>query len=133
MLVRNIMTPSPVCVEPRTRLKDAVDLMYAADVRHVPVLEGRMLVGILSERDLRSLWDIAFDPTVNDGRLYQHRVAEVMSHDPVTISDEDTIDDVIDLLVEHRIGAVPVIDADGALTGIVSYVDVLRAARGKLG
>ncbi len=133
MLVRDIMTPIPVCVEPRTRLKDAIDLMYAADVRHVPVLEGRTLVGILSERDLRSVWDLAFDPDVRDGRLYQHHVEELMSRDPVTVGSEESVDEVIALLIEHRIGAVPVIDGDGVLIGIVSYVDVLRAVRGTLG
>ena len=132
MLARDIMTKSPVCVTPRTRLKDAIEVMYANDIRHVPVLENERLIGILSERDLRAVIDVAFDPDVNDGRLYERRVADFMSSDPITVEEESDVDEVIEALLEHRVGAVPVIDAEGGLSGIVSYVDVLRAAIGRL-
>lgn len=132
MLANQIMTRSPVCVTTRTRLKDAIDVMYANDVRHIPVLDHERLVGILSERDLRSLWESALDPNVSDGRLYERTVSDVMTASPLTAEADADVDEVIETLIEHRIGALPVVDAEGVLVGIISYVDVLRAAIGKL-
>jgi len=132
MLARDIMTNSPVCVTSRTRLKDAIEVMYANDVRHVPVLDHQRLVGILSDRDLRALWDPALDVEVRDGRVYDRMVADFMSANPITVEAETDLDEVIEALLEHRVGAVPVVNAEGVLVGIVSYVDVLKAAHGKL-
>ncbi len=132
MLAQDLMTRSPVCVTTRTRLKDAIETMFAIDVRHIPVLEDERLVGMLSERDLRPLWDLALDSAVTDGRVYDRRVTDLMSSNPLTVDSEADADEVIELLLEHRIGAVPVVDADGMLVGIVSYVDVLKAAIGRL-
>lgn len=132
MLARDIMTNSPVCVTARTRLKDAIEVMYANDVRHVPVLDHQRLVGILSDRDLRALWDPALDVEVRDGRVYERVVSDFMSSNPITVEAETDIDEVIEMLLEHRVGAIPVVNAEGVLVGIVSYVDVLKAAHGKL-
>lgn len=132
MLARDIMTNSPVCVTPKTRLKDAIEVMYANDVRHLIVLEHERLVGILSDRDLRALWDPALDVEVRDGRVYDRKVADFMSSGPLTVEAETDIDEVIELLLEHRVGAVPVVSSEGTLVGIVSYVDVLKAAHGRL-
>jgi len=126
------MTTSPVSVTPHTRLGETIEIMYANEIRHVPVVDGRRLVGIISDRDLRALWDPAREVLGRDGRVYDRRVADFMSTNPVTVMEEDEADEVIDLLLEHRIGAIPVVDADGILVGIVSYIDVLKAARGRL-
>lgn len=131
MLARDIMTTSPICVTIRTRLGEAIEVMHENDVRHLPVLEGERLVGILSDRDLRALWDPALDVRVGDGRVYDRRVSDFMSSDLITIAEEDDIDTVIDTFLDHKIGAVPVVDADGTLAGIISYLDVLQAARGR--
>lgn len=131
MLARDIMTTSPICVTIRTRLGEAIEVMHENDVRHLPVLEGERLVGILSDRDLRALWDPALDVRVGDGRVYDRRVSDFMSSDLITIAEEDDIDTVIDTFVDHKIGAVPVVDADGTLAGIISYLDILQAARGR--
>ena len=127
----DIITRSPVAVTPDTRIGEALEVMDAVDVRHIPVLEDEQLVGILSDRDLRALWDPSIG-TLRDARVYQRFVRELMSRDPITVEEEADIDAVITLLVEHRIGAVPVVDLDGVLVGIVSTIDILRAAVGKL-
>jgi acetoin utilization protein AcuB len=130
MLARDIMTTSPICVSIRTRLGEAIQVMHENDVRHLPVLEGQRLVGILSDRDLRALWDPALDVKIGDGRVYDRRVSEFMSSDTLTVAEEDDIDTVIETLIDHKVGAVPVVDAEGLLVGIISYVDILKAARG---
>jgi len=132
MRARDLMTTSPICVSSRTRLGETIETMYANDVRHLPVVDGTRLVGIISDRDLRALWDPVMNVQIGDGRAYDRRVSDYMSRDPVTVEEEDEVEEVIDLLLEHRVGAIPVVDADGMLVGIVSYMDVLKAARDKL-
>ena len=127
MRARDLMTTSPVCVTPRTRLGETIEIMYANDVRHIPVVDDSRLVGIISDRDLRALWDPVVSVQVGDGRAFDRRVSEYMSTDPVTVMEEDEATEVIELLVEHRVGAIPVVDAEGILVGIVSYIDVLKA------
>lgn len=132
MRARDLMTTSPVCATSRMRLGETIEMMYSMDVRHLPVVDDARLVGIISDRDLRALWDPTKSVVAGDGRVYDRRVVDYMTTDPVTVSEEDEVEDVIDLLLEHRVGAIPVVDAEGMLVGIVSYMDVLRAARDKL-
>lgn len=132
MQAKDIMTTSPVCVKPTTIIADAIEVMHASDIRHITVVdrEGR-LVGILSERDIGALWH----PTrgrMLDERVYARKVEDFMSLDPVSVESTTDIDEVIEIMLEHRVGAVPVLSADGVLSGIVSYVDILQAAQGKL-
>lgn len=125
MVVSDIMTCEPVFAEVTQSAREAADTMHDLDVRHLPVVDGRELVGILSDRDIHGF-------TFGDGDLDQSTVADVMSADVLALSPEDPASDVVDLMVEHKVGAVPVVDASGALVGIVSYVDVLGALRDRL-
>jgi acetoin utilization protein AcuB len=131
MIVQDIMTAVPLSVEVTERLAAARAKLFEADVRHLPVVDRGRLVGIISERDLPS--DLV-DPTARGGADRADRpISAFMSSDVLSVSPESELDEAIDLMIEHRIGAVPVVDADGdRLVGIVSYVDVLREMRGKL-
>ena len=131
--VRDAMSPDILyCYDDQT-VEEVASNMADVRVRRLPVVNrDKRLVGIISDRDLRALWDPALDVQVRDGRVYDRRVSDFMSADPLTVDSEDDIDEVIDLLIEHRVGAIPVVNAEGLLVGIVSYIDVLRAARGQL-
>lgn len=78
------------------------------------------------------MWDAALDPTtIGDARIFHSRVSDFRTASPVTVELESEIDEVIELLLEHRVGALPVVDAEGTLAGIISYVDVSKAALGR--
>jgi acetoin utilization protein AcuB len=116
---RDLMTPRPARVRAETPLDDAILVLEQLDVRHLPVVDSDdQVIGMVSDRDLRAL-----------DRPSVARVAEVMSGDPATVGLEASVEEIVDLLLERRIGAVPVVDSDGRIAGIVSYVDVLRGAR----
>jgi len=126
------MTPKPARVYENARVRDAVDLLSGLDVRHLPVVnEEEELVGMLSDRDLRGL----AVPDVNAGELQgtviralDASVATVMSSNVVSVEEEDEIEDVVELMLDTKVGAIPVVDGDGVLVGIISYIDVLRKA-----
>ncbi|MBI1946356.1 MAG: CBS domain-containing protein [Deltaproteobacteria bacterium] len=134
MEVRDIMTANPLSARLGTTVFDAIRTLESEQIRHLPIVEGGELVGIVSDRDLLSFSHAALieDPDAARTRL-QVAVSTIMTSDPSCVAPDDDVDDAIDLMLENRIGALPVVDeAEGRLVGILSYVDVMRAARGKL-
>jgi CBS domain-containing protein len=133
MTARDVMTPNPITVPPTATLGEVAEVMREGDIRHVPVTRGGLLVGMLSDRDLAAL-DIGRALTSEGGEVIQRTldtpVAGVMSSDVLFVDDEATLDDVIELMLEHKVGAIPVVlPGMRELIGIVSYIDVLRAVR----
>ena len=131
MLARDLMTQNPVTLGPQATVGDAWDLMRANEIRHVPVVERGILVGILSDRDLGHL-DVGrildFDGAAAARSALAAPIIDRMSTDVIFVHPETEVSDVIDLLLEAKIGAVPVIRPDTReILGIVSYVDILRA------
>jgi acetoin utilization protein AcuB len=130
------MTPNPVVVTSTATVAEVFDLMREREIRHVPVVDGGVLVGILSDRDL-ARFDIS-RVLLADGAEALRRelstpVVKLMSPDVVAVGPETDLSEVVDLLLEHRVGAVPVVRPEtGELMGIVSYVDVLEALRDSL-
>lgn len=133
MLVEEVMTREPYTASIRDSLRTVLGKLAEADVRHLPVVEDGELVGIVSDRDLREALPSALDTVERpkeSARVLATPVSELMSTNVLSVGPEDDIVDAIDLMIEHRIGAVPVVDAETSdLVGIISYVDALRAAR----
>ena len=125
LLVRDSMTRELVTVGPETAAAEALALCRENRIRHLPVLEGGRLVGVISDRDLR-----AAIPALGDSaraEALQHvRVASEMIRDAVTARPEDPIEDAAMMMYERKIGCLPVIDGED-LVGIVTSSDVLRA------
>jgi len=136
MVVDEVMTRSPVCVNAGDTVAEALQTLLEVDVRHLPVVDGRQLVGILSDRDLREVAtrQASGDPADKElSALLERPIAEYMASDVVSVDPETEIPEAIDLMLERRIGAIPVVDAEsGEVIGIVSYVDILKAARDEL-
>lgn len=130
MIVSEIMTSSPATVEVGATIADALDLLAEFNVRHVPVVQGSRLVGLLSDRDLRTYAlpaRIEYSNPEKAAQRLQHGVSELMSGDVVSVGPEDPVSDLVRLMIDHKFGAVPVVDSEDNLVGIVSYLDILRA------
>jgi acetoin utilization protein AcuB len=136
MRAGTLMTTHPATVTTKATIAEALDLMRALDIRHVPVVENGALVGMLSDRDLAYL-DVGASLT-NEGAARLRRelttpVVRAMSSDVICVEPETDLSDVVALLLEHKIGAIPVVHPDTrAVVGIVSYIDVLRAVQDSL-
>jgi acetoin utilization protein AcuB len=91
--------------------------------------ESGELVGILSDRDLRtlSISYFASDELVTPRLALDERVASIMSTTVLSVDLDADAAEIVDLMLDHKIGAVPVVDEAGLLVGIIRYIDVLRA------
>jgi acetoin utilization protein AcuB len=130
MLARDLMTPNPVTVGPQASLAEVWDLMREVEIRHIPVVEGGALVGMLSDRHLARL-DVVRLLKVEGAEALQRELAtpvvDLMNADVVTIDPEAELRDVVGIFLETKTGALPVVAGEGEVVGIVSYIDVLRA------
>jgi acetoin utilization protein AcuB len=118
--VERFMTVAPVVIGSDRPLADAQRLMRERDIRHLPVVEGGRLVGIVSQRDLYLIGtlrtvDPAFAP-----------VREAMTADPYAVPPDAALEDVAAVMSERRYGAAVVVDR-GAVIGVFTTVDALRA------
>ena len=116
MDIANWMSRSPVCIRPSDTLAVAKKLMDAGHFRRLPVVENDKLVGIITERDLRQHW----------GYLDSTKVNAAMTSDPVTVTPKNTAEEAAHLMLQHKIGGLPVVD-NRKLVGIRSTSDLIRA------
>lgn len=135
MLVRDYMTAQPTSVDDDTSVLQAAELMKQKSVRRFPVLRGGELVGIVTDRDLRSAAPsqvISFDAQERQlmpelhSLLSAMKVREVMASRVVTIHPEQTIVAAALLMLERRISGLPVVDSQGRLSGIITETDIFK-------
>ena len=132
ILVRDIMQTSYVTVSAGDTLSTVEDIMTLGGVRHMPVVRGGALVGVVSERDLlrASLSNLTeFGHEERRAFLQVVEITRVMSTPPVIISPEAEIEQAARLLTEKKIGCLPVVE-DGKLIGLLTETDVLRCIAG---
>ena len=129
MKVRDLMTAKPITTGPDTPVIEARQLMLGKRIRHLLVMDGPKLAGIVTDRDIRlnlpspatslSVWEVNY-------LLARLAVGSVMTKALVTVSPERDCRDAAVLMLDHQIGALPVVDG-GQLVGIITETDLLRA------
>jgi CBS domain-containing membrane protein len=131
--VSDLMEREVATLQQGDRLDLADDIMRLGRIRHLPVLEGERLVGILSNRDLLAASlsrALDFEPKHRRSFLRSVEVKEVMSLAVETVRPEATAREAGQRMIRHRIGCLPVVDAHGTFVGLLSETDILRAALG---
>ncbi len=138
MFVSRSMTQKVITTGPEADVFDAYEKMTQNRIRHLPVIDadGR-LIGIVTDRDIRSAlpYSMMKDParTAETEKVKDLKVMDIMTADPKTIGPHHTIQDALVLIQELRVGALPVVDKEGKLKGILSVRDLLRAFINVLG
>lgn len=127
MKVVDVMTANPLTVANSESVGTADELMAENNIRQIPVLDGRELVGIITDRDIRAFLSNArlASPGEREHAL-KTSVGDIMTTEPVFLAPDDDLREAVELLIEQKFGAIPVVDEAEGLVGIVSYVDVLR-------
>ncbi len=133
MVVEQYMTVDPITVGPDTILHKALELLQTHRIRHLPVVEGKRLVGIISDRDLRQILPSFISDSADVERFRargkQVRVGEVMIRRVISVTPDTQTHKAARLMVEHRIGCLPVLRGS-TLVGIVTTIDLLQAMAG---
>ena len=125
--VRDIMQTKIVTISVTDRLSTVEDIMTLGRVRHIPVVHGGRLVGVLSQRDLlrASLSELgSFGNEARRAFLHAIEIDRVMSAPAITIGPEAAVQFAARLMADHKIGCLPVVE-DGELVGLVTETDVL--------
>jgi CBS domain-containing protein len=133
--VREIMTTPVTTLEPNDNLAFAEELMTVERVRHLPVVDGDVLVGIISQRDIAAASiPLTQDPSTEQDLAAKRkvRVDEVMHHDVETIHPDDDAVKAADILLQQKVGSLPVIDERHHLMGILTEADFVTIARDAL-
>src|SRR5262249_19188648 len=128
MLVRDLMEREVTTLKASESLGLADDIMQLGRIRHLPVLSGGVLVGIVSQRDLyRAGMSSMLQMRRSAERdwLAGIPVQAVMTTDVITVAPDDTVHAAVELMLRHRIGCVPVVE-HGRLVGLLSESDCLR-------
>lgn len=127
--VSHIMTKDVLTAELNGKLLDVFELVRKHHIRHVPIVQNKKLVGIISKTDLNRL---AFSDTfaneedADEAVFDMLTIAQVMSHKPRVVKSTDTIKNVAEILSEAEFHALPVVDSKNALVGIVTTTDVIK-------
>ena len=124
MLIREWMTKDVITVTPDTSMLKASKLMKDHNIRRLPVLDGKHVVGIVSDRDIRAA-SPSKATTLDMHELYyllsEVKVKDIMTSDPVTVYDTDAVDAAALLMENKGIGGLPVVDGSGELVHPVGY------------
>jgi acetoin utilization protein AcuB len=132
MFVEDAMTRHPRSVPGAKSVRDALRMLFEFDIRHLPVVDGLALIGMVSVRDLPALVPTARvhigDPHEVEQALDQP-ISNLMVTDVVTVRSTTPLADAVRLMLDCKVGALPVIELEGRkLIGILSYMDALRVA-----
>jgi CBS domain-containing protein len=129
--VSTIMTKNVVAVQLDDTLINANKLIVKHHIRHLPVVHGEQLVGMISKTDLNRLTFsglFAGEGDVDEAVFDMLNISQVMSHKPRAVKDSDTIKQVAEILSKEEFHALPVVDAEdeSKLVGIVTTTDVIK-------
>lgn len=126
--VGDIMKQQIVSVGAGDRLSTVEDIMTLGGVRHMPVVTGGKLVGVVSERDLLRASLSNLQTTGQDDRrafLHAVEIHTVMSSPPIVVGPSASLKRAARLMADRKIGCLPVVDDDGTLIGLVTETDLL--------
>lgn len=127
MEVQEIMTREPTTATATQGILELSHLLEQAPYNHIPVVENRQLIGILSDRDIAKCFSPFFDHNATIEKvLLKTTAAELMSTPVITVDRTTSINCASILLLENNISCLPVVDDEDVLEGILTWKDILR-------
>jgi acetoin utilization protein AcuB len=130
MNIEDLMTKAVVVTTAQESIGRALQLLEDSGVRHLPVVDGTRVIGMLSDRDVREyrlpvVDELEHQALADD--LLARPVSEAMNRNFVFVDQKEPLRRAVDVMLEYGVGAVPVLDRETReLLGMISYVDVLR-------
>jgi acetoin utilization protein AcuB len=127
MLVKDFMTGEVTSLQETDNLLDAAMVFVRSSFRHLPVLRGRKVVGIITQRDVKQFTPSLLSRTSAEEYnqvMETTPISRVMTKNPMTLSPDQPIFDAVQILYRKRVGCMPVVEND-ELVGIVTTTDLL--------
>ena len=128
MQAKRVMTLEITAAPPELPLETASQLMQKLRVRHLPVVAGGKLCGILSDRDVLLRTTVGRDGTRTVAKV---SAGEAMSLCPTSCGPNTPVAAIAGMMVDHRIDAIPIIEVGGQLVGLVTSTDLLELLRSR--
>jgi len=130
VLVSDVMTTRVISITPDTSVNEAMRILKENKIRRLPVTDGHgNIIGIVTEKDLKSampsmattldIWEI-------HAALEKIKVEEIMTKNVITVRDNEPLEGAAKIMAEKKIGALPVLDEDNHLVGIITESDIFR-------
>jgi acetoin utilization protein AcuB len=131
--VVDVMTKNPLTVFTSETVGQVDEMMSEHKIRQLPVVNCGELVGIVTDRDIRSfLSGWRTESQEEREKALSTKVRDIMTTGPITLSPDDGLQEAVELLIDEKIGGIPVVDEVEGLVGIVTYVDALRCFLNRL-
>jgi acetoin utilization protein AcuB len=129
MLVKTWMSRPAITAAVDAMLVDAMNLLQKHEIHRLPVMDGVRLVGILTDHDFKKDAAAYFTSSTSNGAAItgaQKAVGDIMTPNPVTISENQTIADTAELLLVHSVSGLPVVNQAGEVAGMITKSDIFR-------
>lgn len=127
LLIQDYMTRSPHSIGVSLTLSDAANMMKAYKIRHLPVLDGNQLVGIVSDRDIQMV------EGMEGVDADEMPIEEAMSQAPYTVAATTPLEVAARHMERHKLGSAVVVDANNKVVGVFTVTDGMRALADLLG
>ncbi len=130
MRVADYMSTEVATLGPDNTLLETLHFLRERKVRHVPIVDGNKLVGIVTDRDVKRATPSLLDANTTRASyikvLEDTRLRRVMSENPLCLTADAELRDAVTIMADQQITGLPVVDGD-VLVGIVTHTDLLRA------
>lgn len=119
--VEEFTTPDPITADESVMVDDLLLLMEKHGIRHLPIVRGREVVGVVSDRDVRIFSGLSA------AEKFQVQASDIMAENPLCVTAGTPLDEVAYRMSERKVGSVIVKDDEGELLGIFTATDALNA------
>ena len=130
MQINECMTPQPLTIAPYASLAEAMEIMQRNKIRRLPVMDEDDLIGIITLNDIYHAKPSDVRHCLSRDKIYEElsklTVNVVMTDNPITIYQADTVGHAAEIMMEEKIGGLPVVDASKKLLGLITESDIFR-------
>ena len=129
MLVKEWMAKDPIVIDENTSIMKATQIMKEHGIRRIPVVRDGRLIGIISDRDIKEAAP-SKATSLDVHELYyllsEIKVKDIMTPDPITLKENDSVEKAAVIMLENRISGIPIVDEDYHVIGVITQTDVFK-------